>query len=83
MIANAMKVIGIEGVQGPIPTELCESCMAGYQKLEISWTPMPKVIKFLGRLHVDIEGPLPITFLGFRYFLSIKSDAWVCFWCCQ
>ena len=76
VVANAKKVIGMEGVQGPIPTELCESCMAGHQKLEISRTPMPKAAEFLGRLHVDIEGPLPVTFLGFQYFLSIKDDAW-------
>ena len=75
VVANAKKVIGMEGVQGPIPMELCESCMAGHQKLEISRTPMPKAAEFLGRLHVDIEGPLPVTFSGFRYFLSIKDDA--------
>ena len=76
VVANAKKVVGMEGVKGPIPTELCESCMAGHQELEISRMPMPKATEFLGRLHVDIEGPLPVTFSGFRYFLSIKDDAW-------
>ena len=69
----------MEEVQGPIPTELCESCMAGHQKLEISRTVMPKAAEFLGRLHVDIEGPLLVIFSGFRYFLSIKDDAWSMF----
>ena len=68
--------MSIKGVKGPVPTELYESCMAGHQELEISRTPMPKATKFLGRLHVDIEGPLLVTFSGFRYFLSIKDDAW-------
>ncbi len=76
VVANAKKVTGIGGVQGPIPTELCEPCMAGHQELEISWTLMPKAAEFLERLHVDIEGLLPVTFSGFRYFLSIKDDIW-------
>lgn len=65
MIANTKKVIGMEGVQGHILTKLCEPCMAGHQEIEISRMPMPKAAEFLGRLHVDIEGPLPITFSGF------------------
>ena len=65
VVANAKKVIGMEGVQGPIPTELYEPCMAGHQELEILRMPMPKAAEFLRRLHVDIEGPLPVTFLGF------------------
>lgn len=76
MVANAKKVMEMEGVKGPIPTELCESCMAGHQELEISRRLIPKATEFLGRLHVDIEGSLPVTFSGFRYFLSIKDDAW-------
>ena len=50
--------------------------MAGYQKLEISRMPILKVVEFLGRFYVDIQKPLPVTFLGFWYFLSIKNDAW-------
>ncbi len=65
MVANAKKVTGMKGRQGPIPTELCEPCMAGHQELKISQTPMPKAEEFLGKLHVDIEGPLPVTFSGF------------------
>ena len=65
VVANAKKVTGIERVQGPIPTELCEPCMAGHQELKISRTPMPKAAEFLGRLHMDIEGPWPVTFSGF------------------
>ena len=65
MVAKAKKAMGMEGVKEPIPTELCESCMAGRQELEILRIPMAKATKFLGRLHVDIEGPLPVTFSGF------------------
>ena len=75
MVANAKNVIGMEEVQGPIPTELCEPCMARHLELEISRTLMSKAAEFLRRLYVDIEGPLPFIFLGFQYFLSIKEDA--------
>lgn len=75
IVANATKVTGIEGMQGLIPTELCEICIAGHQELETFWTPILKAAKFLGKLYVDIEGSLPVTFLGFRYFLFIKNDA--------
>lgn len=79
MVANAKTIMGMEGVKGPIPTELCESCMAGHQELEISRMPMPKATEFLRRLHVNIEGPLLVTFSGFRYFISFKDDAWEMF----
>lgn len=39
-----------------------------------------KANKFLRKLHVNIEGPLPVTFLEFRYFLSIKDNAWEMFY---
>ena len=76
MVANAKKVTDKERVQGHIPTELFEPCMASHQELEISRTSIPKAAELLGRLHVDIEGSLPVTFSGFQYFLSIKVDAW-------
>ncbi len=79
VIANTKRVKGKKGVQGPIPKKLFKPCMAGHQELKISRTPMPKAVEFLGRLYVDIEGPLPVTFLGFRYFFSIKDDAWSMF----
>ena len=75
VVANTKKVTGIERVHGPIPLELCESCMAGHQELEILQTPMSKVAEILKRLHVDIKRLLPVTFSGFWYFLSIKNDA--------
>ena len=80
MVANTKKVTSIEGVYRPILLELCEPCMAGHQKLEISQTPMPKAAEFLKRLYVDIKRPLPVTFSGFWYFLSIKDDAWGMFY---
>ena len=64
MIVNTKKVISIEEVQELILTELCKSYMAGHQKLEISWTLMPKAIEFLGKLYVNIERLLPVTFSG-------------------
>lgn len=76
MVTNMKKVTGIERMQRPISMELCELCIADHQKFEICRTPMPKATEFLVRLHVDIEGPLPVTFSSFRYFLSIKTDAW-------
>lgn len=75
MVANIKEVMRIEGVKKPIPTKLCKSCMAGYQKLKILQMLMLKVTKFLERLHVNIEEPLSVTFLGFRYFFSIKNNA--------
>lgn len=50
--------------------------MASYQELKILQTPIPKTAEFLERLHVDIKKFLPVIFLGFQYFLSIKNDAW-------
>lgn len=65
MVTNAKKVIGMEGVQGPIPIELCEPCIVGHQELEISQIPMLKAAEFLGRLYVNIEGLLPVSFSDF------------------
>lgn len=45
--------------------ELYKFCITGYQDLEISQIPIPKIAEFLERLHVDIKRPLLITFLGF------------------
>lgn len=73
----------IERVKGPIPTELCKSCMAGHQELKISRMPMPKVIGFMGRLHVDIEGPLPVTCSGFDIFHLSKMISEKYSLCCQ
>lgn len=49
--------------------------MAGYQELKILQMLMLKATEFLERLHVDIEEPLSVTFLEFRYFFSIKNNA--------
>lgn len=65
----------IEGVKRSIPTKLCKSYMAGYQELKILQMLMLKATVFLERLHVDIEEPLSVTFLGFRYFFFIKNNA--------
>lgn len=35
MVANTKKVIEMEGVMRPIPTQLCESYITGHQELEI------------------------------------------------
>ena len=35
---------------------------------------MFKATVFLKRIHIDIEGPLSITYRGKRYFLLIKND---------
>lgn len=75
MVTNAKKVTGMEEVQGPILVELCKLCMVGHQELEISRTLRPKVAELLGRLHIDVEGQLPVTFFGFRYLLFIKDAA--------
>ncbi len=74
MIANAKKVICIEKLQGPIPTELFKLWMAGHQNLEILRTLMPKVAKFLERIHMDIERLLPVLFLNFWFFFSIGDN---------
>lgn len=58
----------IEGVKELVPTELCESGMAGHQELEILQMPIPKGTKFLGRLHIDIEGPFKLLFQDFDFF---------------
>ena len=34
-----------------------------------------KVYSFLNLLHFDLEGPLPRTFRGYKYFLLVKDDA--------
>lgn len=69
MVANAKKVIRMERVKRPVPTKLCESCMASYQELEILQIPMPKATEFLKKLDMDIAKLLPITFSHFQYFL--------------
>lgn len=66
----------MKGIKRPIPTKLYESCIADYQELEISWMLIPKATEFFGRLHMDIERLLPVTFLGFWYYLLIKNDAY-------
>lgn len=35
---------------------------------------MTKSTRFLDLLHFDLEGPLPTTFRGYRYFLIVKYD---------
>lgn len=65
----------MEKVKKLISIELCKSYMAIYQKLEILQMLISKVIEFLERLYIDIEGLLPVTFSGFQYFLFIKNDA--------
>lgn len=79
MVANIKKIIGIEEIQRPIPMELCKACIAGHQELEILQTLILKVAKFLGKLYIDIEALLLVTFLGFQYFFSIIYDVWSMF----
>lgn len=62
MFANAKKIMSMEGVKRFVSTELCESYMASYQKLEILQMPMSKATKFLKRLHMNIEGLLLVIF---------------------
>ena len=75
VVANAKKVAGMEGVHGPFPEELCEPCLKGKQQSEPTRHPMSKATEFLNEIHVDIGGPLPLTFRGHRFFLLIKDDA--------
>lgn len=74
MVANAKKVIAIEKVQGFILMELYRLYIADYQKLENLQTPRPKIVEFLGKLYIDIEGLLSVIFLDFQYFFSIKDN---------
>lgn len=65
VFANAKKIINMERVQRLILMKLCKSCMTRHQKLEISWTLMPKAAEILGRFYADIKEPLLVTFLSF------------------
>lgn len=59
------KLWKIEKLKRLLPIELCESCMANYQKLKILQMPMPNVIKLLEKLYIDIQEPLSVTFSEF------------------
>ena len=74
VLLNSKQVIDME-VRGPVPENACESCMKAKQQRESFRKPQSKADTFLGRIHVDIQGPLPTTFRGKRYFLLIKNDA--------
>lgn len=67
-------VMVMDEVSGSAPDEICGWCMMGRQQQEISRTPTKRSTVFLDLLHFDLEGPLPRTFRGFRYFLLVKDD---------
>lgn len=49
-------------VQRFIFAKLCKLYIAGHQELKILQMPIPKITKFLRRLHIDIKKPLSIIF---------------------
>lgn len=67
-------VLGMDEVSGPPPDEICGWYMMGRQQQEISRKPSTRSKTFLDLLHFDLEGPLPRTFRGYRYFLLVKDD---------
>ena len=75
LIRMSKYVFGMEEVAGPVPNEICGWCMMGRQQQEISRVPMTRSEIFLDLLHFDLEGPLPKTFRGYRYFLLVKDDS--------
>ena len=61
-------------VRRSVPENACEPCMKAKQQRKFSRQSQSKADTFLERIHVDIQGPLPATFRGKRYFLLIKDD---------
>lgn len=74
LIQMKNRVLGMDEVSGPAPEEVCGWCMMGRQQVEVSRKPITKSTRFLDLLHFDLEGPLPTTFRGYRYFLIVKDD---------
>ena len=68
-------VFGMEEVAGPVSNEICRWCMMGRQLQEISCVAMTRLEIFIDLLHFDLEGLLPKTFRGYRYFLLIKDNS--------
>lgn len=64
MVSNAKKVQAIEEVQRPILIKLYKLYINSHQNLEIFQNSIVKTAKFLGMFHINIEGPLLITFLS-------------------
>lgn len=65
IVTNAKKIIKIEKIKEFIPIELYKSYMVGYQELKILQILIPKAIKFLERLYMDIERLLLVFFSNF------------------
>ena len=55
--------------------DICEHCIAGKQHRD----PFPKLSEhrspeLLGRIHTDLHGPLPRTFSGYQYWITLTDD---------
>ena len=61
-------------IEGPIPEEVCGSCMMGRQQRKINRTPRTRATEFLGIVHSDLGGPFPLTRFGERFYTTMKDD---------
>ena len=61
-------------IEGPIPEEVCGSCMMGRQQRKINRTPRTRATEFLGIVHSDLGRPFPLTRFGERFYATMKDD---------
>ncbi len=76
----ASVALGME-LKGPIPSEICGSCMVGKQQRQPSReSPSRQATKFLEFVHSDLGGPLPATRLGQTFYISFFDDSTGCYY---
>ena len=61
----------------------CSSCTEAKMTRKVSREPMSIVTEKLGRVHMDLWGPVELSLQGMKYMLTITDQAtgriWVCF----
>ena len=71
-----------EGISlaGNVPDTVCGDYIKGRQRQQVSRKPMGRGESVIDFVHSDLEGPLPATSNGIKYFITMNDDATAATW---